>query len=100
MLKKYGPAYGRKPDVKPTNAIANAILGACYIKDIIKTLEKKKIPVNAGSIDAGLHVGEGGVVKLYKGDSTYIYFILLIISYISSKFPSKLSSFVRSISLM
>lgn len=72
MLKKYGPAYGLKPDVKPTNAIANAILGACYIKDIIKTLEKNKIPVNAGSIYAGLHVGEGGVVKLYKGDNSYI----------------------------
>lgn len=72
MLKKYGPAYGLKPDVKPTNAIANAILGACYIKDIIKTLEKNKIPVNAGSIYAGIHVGEGGVVKLYNGDNSYI----------------------------
>lgn len=72
MLKKYGPAYGLKPDVKPTNAIANAILGACYIKDIIKTLEKNKIPVNAGSIYAGLHIGEGGVVKLYNGDTSYI----------------------------
>ena len=72
MLKKYGPAYGLKPDVKPTNAIANAILGACYIKDIIKTLEKNKIPVNAGSIYAGLHVGEGGVVKLYNGDTRFI----------------------------
>ena len=72
MLKKYGPAYGLKPDVKPTNAIANAILGACYIKDIIKTLEKNKIPVSAGSIYAGLHVGEGGVVKLYNGDTSYI----------------------------
>ena len=33
MMKKYGPVYGIAPNTPPTDPRANAILGACYLKE-------------------------------------------------------------------
>lgn len=40
MLKKYGPKYGISPDTPPTDARANALLGAEFLKENTSILKK------------------------------------------------------------
>lgn len=59
-LNKYGPKYGIPAGTPPTNAAANALMGACYIKENYQGLLKTGVTPTAGDLYLAHFLGLGG----------------------------------------
>lgn len=70
MVKKYGAQYGIPQNTPPTDARANALLGALYIKENMESLKKVKPNVGATDIYMAHFLGAGGANKFLKAMST------------------------------
>lgn len=77
MLKKYGPIYGISPNASPMDPRANAILGACYLKENTETLQSS---LGKDITDLDLYMahflGPGGAKKFLsapRGEASYKY---------------------------
>lgn len=70
MLRKYGPKYGIPPGTSPTNPMANAILGACYIKENFEAVRNALSGREPTATDAYiLHfLGTGGGKKFLSAN--------------------------------
>jgi hypothetical protein len=73
MLKKYGAKYGIAPGTPPTDARANALMGAEYIKDNVSTLDGKiGRPLTDTDIYFAHFLGSGGAKKFLTADPNAI----------------------------
>ncbi|BDH16681.1 MAG: hypothetical protein [Bacteriophage sp.] len=61
MIGKYGKVYGIPAGTSPLDARANAVLGACYIRENAELIKKIKGSVNATDIYMAHFLGGGGV---------------------------------------
>lgn len=67
MVRKYGKQYGIGiGDV--SDPLANATMGALFVKENSEFLAKKGIPVNGTSLYAAHFLGPGGAAKLFGAD--------------------------------
>jgi hypothetical protein len=67
MVRKYGKQYGiGAGDIK--DPLANATMGALFVKENSDFLAKKGIPVNGTSLYAAHFLGPGGAAKLFGAD--------------------------------
>lgn len=70
MLKKYGPKYGIPPGTPPTDPRANAILGACYIRENLEGLKQVVQGRELTATDAYMahFLGLGGARSFLRND--------------------------------
>jgi soluble lytic murein transglycosylase-like protein len=68
MLSKYGPKYGLSPNTSKFDPLANALMGAEYIKQNKKAM--KSVVPNPGpdALYAAHFLGPGGARTLYRSD--------------------------------
>lgn len=73
MKKKYGKKYGISMDTPPTDARANALLGAEYMKENLAYLKGKLgRPITDTDIYMGHFLGAGGATKFLKANPNTI----------------------------
>jgi len=65
MLKKYGPKYELDPMVSPFDPMANALMGAEYIKENTKALQGVRDEVGMTDLYMAHFLGPGGAKKLF-----------------------------------
>lgn len=68
MLKKYGSKYDIAPGTSPFDPMANALMGAEYIKENTKTLKSVKSEIGLTDLYLGHFLGPGGAKKFLKAD--------------------------------
>lgn len=68
MVKSHGARYGIAPGTPATNAAANALLGAQFIKDNYEGLKRTGIEPTPGDLYLAHFAGLGGARKLMRAD--------------------------------
>lgn len=71
-LTKYGPKYGIPPGTSKTNAAANAILGAQFMRDNIETMQKAGGNVQPGDVYLAHFLGPAGAKKFIGANQNAI----------------------------
>ena len=66
MVAKYGKEYGVSSDTSRTDSNANALMGALYIRENIKTLQRHKLDSNEQNLYLLHFLGPAGGPKLIK----------------------------------
>ncbi len=68
MLKKYGSKYGIEPGTSSLDPMANALMGAEYLKENTKVLSSVKKDVNATDLYMAHFLGAGGAKQFFSAD--------------------------------
>lgn len=69
MMRKYGPKYGLAPETPPTDARANALMGAEFLRENAEYLKNKLgRPATATDLYLAHFLGKGGAVNFLKND--------------------------------
>ena len=68
MLSKYGGKYGLTPDTSVLDPMANALMGAEYLKENSKILSSVKKDVNATDLYMAHFLGAGGAKQFLQAD--------------------------------
>lgn len=68
MLSKYGSKYGIDPNTSPTDAKANSLMAAEYMKENIKSISKNRPNPSAADVYAAHFLGASGANKMFSAD--------------------------------
>lgn len=68
MIKRYGAKYGLPTNVQPTDPVANALMGAEYIKENAKILKSVRPQLTDTDLYLAHFLGPGGAKKLLAMD--------------------------------
>lgn len=72
MLKKYGSKYGIPPGTPPTDARANALMGAEFLRENAEALKSVGRPLTDTDLYLAHFLGAGGAKKLLTADPNAI----------------------------
>lgn len=68
VVSKYGSKYGIDPNTSPTDAKANSLMAAEYMKENVKAISKNRPNPSAGDVYAAHFLGASGANKLFGSD--------------------------------
>lgn len=72
VIDDYGAQYGITKDTSPTNPVANALLGAHYLKNNMRILSQVKPDLNETDLYMAHFLGPGGVSKGEGGAKEFL----------------------------
>jgi LAS superfamily LD-carboxypeptidase LdcB len=71
-VAKYGAKYGIDPNTSPTDARANSLMAAEYMKENMKAINKHRPNPTAGDVYAAHFLGASGANRLFRADPSAI----------------------------